>query len=334
MEKIKKIFTFNPYIPLSKAIGLMFWPLTIIPWIKRDIQPVLRLINKLFVNSKTSPFLSFWFPLLLILILGRVGSSHYIITGIASIIPIIIGVLVMPSIIISLRNSSILKRIGATNTKTSDLSIAIIFYFSIIAILSSLINTLIGHIMYQDDIHYELFNWGQYLLVSLIGIIIAMSFGMLISSFLKKEQAALLAGMLLTLPGAFLSAQFLSPAIVNDWGPIRYIAFIFPQKIVVGFMYAVTNNHSVFDVSDVVSSDFYALSTTEEIIDKLKASAATNGFTITSQHTTFINQFLNESKNKFEVVSQLELIIAWVLAPIEIVLFSVLSSFTFKWGIR
>ncbi|RTZ68933.1 MAG: hypothetical protein DSZ21_00800 [Tenericutes bacterium] len=127
----------------------------------------------------------------------------------------IIGVQVMPGIIIELKNSSILKRIKATNVKNMDLIISLLFYFTMVSIVSFIFNLSIGSLMYSSKMHMELVNYGDLVIAFVIGMLVALSFGIFISGVLRSAQTALVIGLLLTLPGGFLSGQFLPPDLIS-----------------------------------------------------------------------------------------------------------------------
>lgn len=303
-------------------ILLMIWPLTKIAKVKNDFMPLLKLINKLFINSPVNLFLAFFYPMIFIGILPHVASAQYMVMGIASLIPIIVGVQVMPGIIISLKRSTILKRIGATNIKTNDITLVLITYFSLVAISSTFFNLSIGIAMYADKMHLDLIDYGQTILSMLIGIMIGISIGIFISSIVKDSQLSLLIGLLLTLPGAFLSSEFLPPSMINGWGPVRYISFIFPQKIATTFIHVVSNDGNMFAFEDVKAIDYDSISQLNDLEGKLPSSAQ-------SAFTNFKNYI-----KPLEVVSKEEIIISWILTPIEVALFTTLSIKYFKWGVR
>ena len=103
-----------------------------------------------------STFLAFFYPLIFVSILSNVASPNYMVMGVASLIPIIIGIQVMPIILITLKRSSILKRMGATNTKSSDLTLVFIIYFSLVAVISTVFNIGVGIGIYSSKMELSL----------------------------------------------------------------------------------------------------------------------------------------------------------------------------------
>ena len=318
----------NPLFALTKGIGYLFWPLLYIKKIKKDIFPIVKMINKLFTGSPMLLFLAFAYPVIFVSILGNVGSAHYVIVGVTSLVPMIIGVQVMPSAILNLKQSSILKRIGATSTKTSDITISFIFYFTIVSILSSIFVFGIGLSIYSSQVHFDLINFGQMFLSFLIGIVVALSVGVFVSGIVKSNELVMVIGLILTLPGAFLSGQFLSVALVSGWGPVKYISFIFPQKIATTFLHVVSNNHSIFDMSSTVGMDFDALAHINKV--------AKESVNLPPAQKAIMDQVIKTmiAKNQIVLVTKAELITSWILTPVEIIGFGVLASHTFKWGVR
>ncbi len=312
----------NPYKLIVLSIAYLFYPLTYIKKVREDVLPILKLVNHLFVNSATSTFLALWYPLIFVAILSKVGAPQFMIFSIGSFIPMIIGIQVMPQLILTLKNSSILKRIGATETKTSDFTIAFVLYFSVVALFSVVMNIGLGIAFYGSSLDMSMVNWFQLFISIVIGILIASSFGIFLSGILKSAQTAQVIGLLLTLPGAFLTSEFLPPSLINDWGPVRYIAFIFPQKIATVLTHLSTNGGSIFEFKDHFSSNYDGISQVQGYIDsKLVVLARPN-------------VALKDAFPPIDLVNKTEMIITWVLAPTFVFGFTALSIKYFKWGVR
>ena len=315
---------YNPYHWTTLFLFYPFmWISTKIPKFKNDLNPIFKLVHKLFINSHMSTFIAFFYPLIFVSILSNVASPNYMVMGVASLIPIIIGVQVMPIILITLKRSSILKRMGATNTKSSDLTLVFVMYFSIVAIVSTVFNIGIGISIYSSKMDLGIIDWGQLVLAMSLGILIGISVGMMVSAVVKKVDIAILVGMLLTLPGAFLTSEFLPPSMVNEWGIIRYISFIFPQKIATTFVHAAVNGGGMFEFTNVYSKDFDGIESfnkTVTLLAKGKPGVATT--------------LANINLQQIEVVNKVELIMAWVLLPIELIAFNLISIKFFRWGSR
>ncbi|MCK5866764.1 MAG: ABC transporter permease [Mycoplasmataceae bacterium] len=307
------LFMFYPFIWISKKI----------PKFKNDLNPIFKIVHKLFINSHMSTFLAFFYPLIFVSILSNVASPNYMVMGVASLIPIIIGIQVMPIILITLKRSSILKRMGATNTKSGDLTLVFIIYFSIVAVVSTVFNIGVGIGIYSSKMDLGNIDWGQLVLAMFFGILIGISVGMMVSAVVKKVDIAILVGMLLTLPGAFLTSEFLPPTMVNDWGPVRYISFLFPQKIATTFVHAAVNGGGMFAFNDVTSKDFDGKESMEKTLHLL-----------TKNNPSLAISLRKISPPDIEIVNKIELIMAWTLLPIELIAFNLVSIKFFKWGSR
>ncbi|MCK5807274.1 MAG: hypothetical protein KAG91_02685 [Mycoplasmataceae bacterium] len=304
---------FYPFIWISKKI----------PKFKNDLNPIFKLVHKLFINSHMSTFLAFFYPLIFVSILSNVASPNYMVMGVASLIPIIIGIQVMPIILITLKRSSILKRMGATNTKSSDLTLVFIMYFSIVAVVSTVFNIGVGIGIYSSKMDLGSIDWSQLVLAFFFGILIGMSVGMMVSALVRKVDIAILVGMLLTLPGAFLTSEFLPPTMVNDWGPVRYISFLFPQKIATTFVHAAVNGGGMFAFENVYSKDFDGIESMNKTLSL-----------ITSHNPALATTLAKMEPDPIEIVNKVELIMAWTLLPIELIAFNLVSIKFFKWGSR
>ena len=319
---MKKIMKFNPYDFLGKLMFYWFlYPLGKISKIDKNIKPIFKLIHKLFINSHISTFLALFYPLIFISILSNVSSPNYIVMGIASLIPIVIGVQVLPTIILNLKQSSILKRIGATNTKASDMTFVVISYFVLVAIFSLVFNVGIGIAMFSKNMNLANIQWGELIFSFLIGILVGISLGVMISSVIKKQEVALVIGLLLTLPGAFLTSEFLPPTMINDWGPMRYISFIFPQKISTTLVHCAVNGGSIFDTEVVRSLDYNGLINLNALVDS-------------NAIPTVQADAIKSAMSNVEVVDWTEKLMAWILLPVYLVTFSAVSIKFFKWGTR
>ena len=355
-----------PYIYTARLIGWLLWPFSLIPIIKERIVPLVKLVNTLFINSPVSTFIAIWYPMILWSILANVGTTQFLIYGVISLIPIIVGVQVMPGIIIELKNSSLLKRIKATNVKNQDLMLSLIFYFTLVSIVSVGFNIGLAHAIYGSDLYAQYINWGSLIVAFLCGVIVAMTFGVFLSGILKSAQTALVVGLLLTLPGAFLSGQFLPVDMIDGWGPVKYIAFAFPQKSAAVLTLAATNDGALFSFQDAANKipdgvyislmeesawlnnlDKYNLTEDSTIgaLRQVANNAAANGevplrFWIphTLPDTTTIKEFRviieKWAISDIPVADKYELLGAWLSVPTLSILFSILSIKTFKWGIR
>jgi len=320
---LKKIL-FAQYVYTAKFFGFLFWPIAQIKFIKDRYVPLVKLINDLFTNSVVSTFLAVWYPFILLTILANVGTTHWLVIGVASLIPMIIGVQVMPGIIIELKNSSILKRIKATNVKNMDLIISLLFYFTMVSIVSFIFNLSIGSLMYSSKMHMELVNYGDLVIAFVIGMLVALSFGIFISGVLRSAQTALVIGLLLTLPGGFLSGQFLPPDLISTWGPTRYISFIFPQKIAATLTLLATNGGHIFEFGNLANQ--IPNPTFRDNLDKIKNEGAIRLLGNNTVETLALT--------KFDLVTNAEHITALALAPVYLGSFIALSATTFKWGKR
>ena len=143
----------------------------------------------------------------------------------------------------------------------------------------------------------------------------------MISSVIKKQEVALVIGLLLTLPGAFLSSEFLPPTMINDWGPMRYISFIFPQKISTTLVHCAVNGGSIFDAEVVRSLDYNGLINLNALVDS-------------NAIPTVQADAIKSAMSNVEVVDWTEKLMAWILLPVYLVTFSAISIKFFKWGTR
>lgn len=346
--------TKNPYYYLSIFVGSLFFPFKYIRKVKEDYMPLLKIINSLFVNNITASFLALWYPFIFIGILPNVGSQQLMVFNIGSLIPTIIGVQVMPIIVVTLKNSSILKRIGATETKVSDLMAVLIFYFAIVSIFSSLMNIGLGMAIYNKKIDFSQVHFGEMIFGLIIGTIVGISFGMFLSGILKTPNAALVIGVTIVVPGSFLTGQFLPPNMTNNWagGYLNIISFVFPQKITAEFIQIAANESgkiastlpstidgwdgfkliqhtksSIFDLNSVSC----VLSAETGIYSNLFSEAVKNPI----GNAAILENLLEKMKDaQFELSTNITKILAWSLSPVYVGAYVYATTRTFSWGVR
>ena len=369
----KKIYL-NPYYLLSLVITYIFYPLKFIRPFRDNYLPIFKLINNIFVNNHIAGFLAVWYPLIFVGILPQVSHPQYMIFGVLNIIPITIGVMVMPTIIVNLKNSSILKRIGATETKTSEFTLTLLAYFTIVSFISVFINLGLGFAFYGSVLIPEMVNWGAFVIGIFVSIIISTSIGIFISGVVKNEQLVMGIGLLLSLPGAFLTGAFLPTTLINKMGEfVKWFSFIFPQKIGTSLVNMSAVDGNIFNIADV---DAKNLSGIDNFNDTIKAffdtdlikvkhgQIALNGNmvdiaeanvadwqkylrvfstgdadSISNVTKTVIGNVefkdnLKLSENYSTLFDKNLLITCWALTPVWLVLFIGLSIKFFKWGAR
>ena len=340
----------NPIYWIAIFIGYIFYPLTFIPKVKNEFMPLLKLINTIFTGSPTFIFFALFYPLIFVGILPNVASPHYIIFGITSLIPMIVGVQVLPLVILNLKNSSLLKRLGATDTKTSDLNYSFIFYFSILSLISTFFNFGLGLLIYKNSINLDSINWLQVMISIVIGTLVGITFGVFIAGVMKNYHLTQMIGLLLTIPGAFMTAEFLSVAMVADWGPVKYISFIFPQKIATTLTLVSTNGGDIFamkDVSAVSEDSIKYLTKTYKTLVGSGQGAFIEGLIFNTSGNWIVGKEIPSNFNEVVrnwaidggltpdvLITKTEIIMAWSIAPTFIIGMSFLTAKTFKWGGR
>ena len=195
-------------------------------------------------------------------------------SGVIAQIVIIVLCVNIPMLLVSFRRSSILKRLAASNIKNKNILLAFVLYGFLISIISSLMlfsitimafaNTTkpaIGDIENQVAFikHISKVNWLSFLFSFFLLLILASGIGILIARVSKNEMVAMAVGLIVLIPGGFLSSQYLDPIIILKNDELDYASYIFWQKYPTNLMIASFDGHNIFSLEDyIISSKAFA----------------------------------------------------------------------------
>lgn len=105
---------------------------------KNGFFAVFKLFNKYYLKSFFGPFFAFVFPIIILSILGSLMPIQLIFPGIVAMTSMSVGTMGMPLSILEIKQSVLLKRIGASPIKPKIFTFVIITYFLFVMILAIL----------------------------------------------------------------------------------------------------------------------------------------------------------------------------------------------------
>jgi hypothetical protein len=105
---------------------------------KNGIFSVMKIFHKYFFKSFFGPFFTFLFPIMLLGILGSLMNPSALTVGILGMSGASMGLMSLPVAILSLKESVLLKRIGASTVSEKEFTSAIIIYFISLGVASGM----------------------------------------------------------------------------------------------------------------------------------------------------------------------------------------------------
>ena len=233
--------------------------------------PTFKLVGSYFIRGFAGPFFLFFFPLLLLLIIGEaniipgydkaiqlegaakdaalIEIAHNFRTFVGGLVAwsaITISFLQMPGTVIEFKNSVVLKRIGATRLKIWQFFLVLIGFYSLLAVIATFYLSLIAGILLASRMT-ELDNAWQYVLpdpnywLPTIGYfcffyIIMVLFGLVIGSILKKHTSQQIVSNFLFFPTSFLVGGFIPPYLIQQSDVLKAIQYVYIHtQPVIGF---------------------------------------------------------------------------------------------------
>lgn len=225
---------------------------------------IFKLVAKSFWKSALGPFFAFGFPLICISILGFILGYEQVVGGTLALLASAVTLISLPQVIFEFKNSSILKRVGATPVKTSTFLIVITFFYILIILLSIVWCILFILVVFGSKYWNEgrelvpenkkiingqsvvlsprirvipfkevlqKVNWWQFFISQVYAIILGISFGLVIVTFAKSAAFVQAVGVIVFILNQFLSAQVFPIALFASNNQLWWIGnIIIPFK--------------------------------------------------------------------------------------------------------
>ena len=208
-----------------------------------------KLINSYFWKTIYGPIIAFIFPILLLLVVGNIFKIQYIYPGIIAMSMLFVCTLSLPISIMELKESSIFKYIGSSPVNPLKFTFAIISFYILISLISSVIILIITFLAFKDDVSpAKGFEFGIlggiisfpgifFFLISLsIHLLFVIIIGLLISTISKTAQQALTIGLIILIPSIFLSGMIISVDIIAQSSFLNWVSRINPFRYSTGNM--------------------------------------------------------------------------------------------------
>lgn len=220
---------------------------------------IIRLIFKYYYKSIYGPVFNFAFPVILYLVLSVFMPSSFVIPGMISMTTMSLGVVGLPYSVLELKNSVILKRIGAAPVKKRDFTIAVVIFF-IIQLLLSIVCLMLVTLLRELNPHLfdGMNNWKSalgFIYGNFLNALLAISLGFLIASFSKSPNQANAISALIFFPASFLAGQFISIDVIASKPIMNYISWIIPFRYTTMIITVSFAGPNVFEGSPFLYND-------------------------------------------------------------------------------
>lgn len=213
-------------------------------------------------------FLGFVLPIILLMILMAImGSLEHFNSIVSFVIPAlsmsvapILGIVSLASSYADLKNSIVIKRIGATPLKDWQFISCIIIFYSFLILIGIFWVLSFGFTFYHKHVNFEFINWGYVILASLLIAIMSSFFGLMIGIIASDSPTANALGFITYIPTAFLSGQYIPYFVFARQQSLSIIAKIIPFSYPVSIMNCAWNHFNPSTViKDVSMLDSYWL---------------------------------------------------------------------------
>ena len=226
---------------------------------KNGFFAVFKLFNKYYLKSFFGPFFSFVFPIIILAILGSLMPIQLIFPGIVAMTSMSVGTMGMPLSILEIKQSVLLKRIGASPIKPKIFTFVIITYFLFVMILAMFWIMLWGIILNSNnDKLWALFDnlssikgFFGFFIGNISNIVLSLSIGFLVATIAKNPVKAQAISMMIYFPSAFLSGQFIDIGTITSSPFMNVISQLIPFRYTSMQVIASFNGENIFSYSDI-----------------------------------------------------------------------------------
>lgn len=207
---------------------------------KHKLVSIFVLINKYFWKTKVGPIFSTTLPFLFMIMYFALSNnnssssfgSNSFVNGLPtyismSIIPL--SIITLPSMLIEFKNSIILRKIKTCGLNELGFNGLCLIYFFIASISFTLI-TMIIFLLFSINKFNSLnfINWGTLIFGIIFLIFLSISFGLLLSTFIKTGLSAQLIGFAIFLLTLCFSGQFMPLSLVGSVDALKYMSLLSP----------------------------------------------------------------------------------------------------------
>lgn len=201
-------------------------------------------------------FLGFILPIILLMILMAIMGTlddrvhkliGFVVPALCMSVAPILGIVSLASSYADLKNSIVIKRIGATPLKNWQFITCVILFYTFLILIGIFWVLSFGSAVYHQDIHFEFVNWGYLILAALLIAIMSSIFGLMIGIVANDSPTANALGFVTYIPTAFLSGQYIPYFIFSEKSSLAIIAKIIPFSYPVSIMNRAWNHFNSTD---------------------------------------------------------------------------------------
>lgn len=203
------------------------------------VKSTLFLINKYFWKTKVGPIFSIVFPFVFMLIYFALGNSKenrdstsMFVDGLPAylsmtIIPL--SLVTLPSMNIEFKNSIVLRKVKTSGIDSKGYNLILFLFFFSISMLFVLFTLIIFLCFASKDISkIESINFGSMIFAILMLTMTSITFGMMLSTFMKNPLSSQLSGFGIFILTLTLSGQFIPVQVIGKVDALKYLSLLSP----------------------------------------------------------------------------------------------------------
>lgn len=310
------------------------------------MRSLLILINKYFWRGYIGPIFAFVIPFILTLFIGRIIGPSLIVPGCFSIPTLCILLVFMPQSVFEFRNSSILKRIGATPIKPIKFLLAIGLFNAILVIISFLVLFVLCFAIFHDslineapyfikttaDISVPPFNyvapsymwmithadWASFIYSQLLMIVLSILIGLFLSSVARSTLAIQTIGISILLVSLFVGPAILPINMVGTISVVKYFGYIIPLKYPISLGIEAFTGGTPNSIVNITNSSIWNIHSSYYTMEIFNS-------------TNFV---LTDAFQEKEIFNEADKILNLVMPWVWILIFLYLTICTFSWTNR
>lgn len=196
------------------------------------------LLFNYFRKSFHTIFFGFVFPIIMLTLLVAVqggNNASNTLPGLAMSSSSVIGIVTLSMTYCDFKQSIIIKRIGSTPLRSWEFIISILTFHVLLIFISCFWIMGIGVAIYHSQLDLKMVNWGYVILAILFASTICSAIGIIVGILATDFKMANAISLLLYLPTAFLSGQYIPYDAIKSQTALvviaKILAFSYPVAI-------------------------------------------------------------------------------------------------------
>lgn len=298
---------------------------------------IFKLINKYFISSIIGPISLFGMPFIFAVLYYTIGKEQFLgsFPIIVSIGIVSVSLMVIPTLLIDLRKSLMLKRIGAAKVKPEEFILVLSLYFTIVILISIgysfILYAIFGTAAANGDLvkAFSKHDFGSSIyaciILGLISIVISLLLGMLIKNAMVASTIAFI----------FIFLSLFTSGLMMPIGTLRQVLGLRMLGYIIPLDWPLLMLQGAWGVNGLPSPNNLVGHPPNEIIDvKLFKLYVDNIWNLSKPFDIWTTQYGGVLPIKFSIMDRtcksFNLIAPYVFSIISILLIRI----TFKWSER